>query len=77
MVRELIRVVAWFEVSQSLCWNLERMILSLLFVFGYEGDVGEEEEEEKSEKSEGVLWCEGMRERDREIMFVCLDFGEW
>ncbi|MCI64125.1 hypothetical protein A2U01_0085382, partial [Trifolium medium] len=60
-VRELIRVVASFEVSQSLWWKRERIMLSLLlFVFGFGVGVGFEGcDEEKSEKcggGDGVLW---------------------
>lgn len=67
-VKELIKVVACFEVSQSLWWNLDTMTLSLLLVFG-----GCEEDEEKSDDDEfGVLLevREGRRERVRENIFV-------
>lgn len=44
LVKELIKVVACFEVNQSLWWNLDIMMLSLLFVFVIGGC-----EEEKSD----------------------------
>jgi hypothetical protein len=57
-VRELIKVVASFEVNQSLWWKRERIMLSLLFVFGFGVGVGFEGcDEEKSEKcGDRVLW---------------------
>jgi len=70
-VREFVRVVASFEVSQSLWWKRWRMRLSFLFMFccGFEVVIGEEE---KSDDGFWVLWevRGGRRERVRENMVV-------